>query len=426
MADSVYLAEFKDFISVLSLNKLKPLKKYLKMELEQTWRWFGPKDPITLKEIKQTGATGIVTALHHIPIGEIWSVDEILRRKQEIESEGLNWSVVESVPVHEDIKKHKGSFKKYIDNYKKSIKNLGECGINIICYNFMPVLDWSRTDLNVILKDGSITTKFETKAFAAFDIHILKRPNAKKYYCEDQFNIAKEYYEKMNNEQKEKLIQTILLGLPGSLEAYTLEEFKSALKEYDNIGDSELRENLSHFIKEIIPVAEESGVLMGIHPDDPPWSLLGLPRIVGNKQDIKQILSIIDSPANGITFCTGSFGAGYNNDLVDMAKTFAHRINFIHLRNLNRNENGDFVEAYHMEGDIDLYEVMKALLLEQNRRRDEGRKDRKIPMRPDHAHLMIPDQHRKGIYPGYSLFGRMRALSELRGMESGIKRSLEI
>jgi len=396
------------------------------MAFEQTWRWFGPKDPITLKEIKQTGATGIVTALHHIPVGEVWLVDEIMKRKQTIEVEGLNWSVAESVPVHEDIKKRKGDFQKYIENYKESIRNLGKCGVDTVCYNFMPILDWSRTDLKVIFKDGAITTKFETKVFTAFDLFILERKDAEKDYTEEQIREAKKYFEIMDKIQKEKLLQTILLGLPGSLEAYTLEEFKSALSEYNKIGDKELRENLYYFIKEIIPAAEEAGVLMGIHPDDPPWSLLGLPRVVGNKQDIQQILNVVDSPSNGITFCTGSFGAGYKNDLVEMAKTFAHRINFLHLRNLTRNEDGDFMEAYHLDGEIDLYEVMKTLFLEQQRRINEGRKDTRMPMRPDHGHLMIPEQNKKGIYPGYSLFGRMRGLAELRGMELGIKRSLGI
>lgn len=396
------------------------------MAFEQTWRWFGPKDPITLKEIKQTGATGIVTALHHIPVGEVWLTDEIMKRKQTIEVEGLNWSVAESVPVHEDIKKRKGDFQKYIENYKESIRNLGKCGVDTVCYNFMPILDWSRTDLKVIFKDGAITTKFETKVFTAFDLFILERKDAEKDYTEEQIREAKKYFKIMDKIQKEKLLQTILLGLPGSLEAYTLEEFKSALSEYNKIGDKELRENLYYFIKEIIPAAEEAGVLMGIHPDDPPWSLLGLPRVVGNKQDIQQILNVVDSPSNGITFCTGSFGAGYKNDLVEMAKTFAHRINFLHLRNLTRNEDGDFMEAYHLDGEIDLYEVMKTLFLEQQRRINEGRKDTRMPMRPDHGHLMIPEQNKKGIYPGYSLFGRMRGLAELRGMELGIKRSLGI
>lgn len=396
------------------------------MALEQTWRWFGPKDPISLREIKQAGARGIVTALHHIPIGEIWLVKEIMRRKQIIEAEGLKWSVAESVPVHEDIKKKKGNYAKYIENYKESIINLGFCGIDTVCYNFMPVLDWSRTDLQVVYEDGAITTKFEARVFAAFDLFLMKRLGAEKNYSDYQIKKAEQYYESLDEGQKERLIQTVLLGLPGSLEAYTLEEFKSALSEYDDIGDVGLRENLRYFLKEIIPVAEESGVLMAIHPDDPPWPLLGLPRVVSNKQDIEQLLGIIDAPSNGLTLCTGSFGADINNDLVDMAESFAKRINFIHLRNLTRSEDGDFTEAYHLEGQVDIYGVIKAILIEQKRRVDEGRKDNRMPMRPDHGHLMLPDQHKQGIYPSYSLFGRMRGLAELRGLELGIKRSLGI
>ena len=396
------------------------------MGFEQTWRWFGPKDPITLREIKQTGISGIVTALHHIPIGEIWSADEILKRKQLIEAEGFTWSVVESVPVHEDIKKHRGNYRKYIENYKGTIRNLAECGIDTVCYNFMPVLDWSRTDLNVVAKDEAIATKFEINVFAAFDLFILKRENAEKNYNETQINEAKRHFDKMSEKQREELKLTILNGLPGSFESYTLKEFKSALSEYNEIGENELKENLYSFIKEIIPVAEEAGIVMGIHPDDPPRSLLGLPRVVGNKKDIQQIIDTVDSPSNGITFCTGSFGAGYNNDLIDMAKSFSRRINFLHLRNLTRRENGDFTEAYHLEGEIDLYEIMKVLLLEQQKRIREERKDARMPMRPDHGHLMIPEQNKKGIYPGYSLFGRMRGISELRGMEIGIRRSLGI
>jgi mannonate dehydratase len=396
------------------------------MALEQTWRWFGPKDPISLREIKQTGARGIVTALHHIPIGEIWSVKEIMKRRQIIDAEGLKWSVAESVPVHEDIKKKKGNYIKYIENYKESVRNLGQCSIDTVCYNFMPVLDWSRTDLQIVFEDGAITTKFEASVFAAFDLFIMKRAGAEKNYSEYQINKAEQYYQSLDEGQKERLIQTVLLGLPGSLDAYTLEEFKSALSEYDDIGDVGLRENLRYFLKEIIPVAKESGVLMAIHPDDPPWPLLGLPRVVSNKQDIEQLLGVIDSPSNGLTLCTGSFGADINNDLVDMAESFAKRINFVHLRNLTRNEDGDFTEAYHLDGQVDIYGVIKVLLIEQKRRVEEGRKDNRMPMRPDHGHLMLPDQHKQGIYPGYSLFGRMRGLAELRGLELGIKRSLGI
>ncbi len=396
------------------------------MPFEQTWRWFGPKDPVSLKEAKQAGVVGIVTALHDIPVGEVWPSDAIIKRKEIIEAEGLHWSVAESVPVHENIKKRKSDHRRLLENYKESIRNLGRCGIKTICYNFMPVLDWSRTNLHVIFRDGSITTKFDMRAFAAFDLFILKRRGAGKNYTDKQITGAKEYFETLRESQKEELKRTVLFGLPGSLQAYTLEEFRSAIGEYENIGEDDLRENLLSFIKEIIPAAEESGVFMAIHPDDPPWSLLGLPRVVRNEKDIEAILGITNSPANGLTFCTGSFGAGYYNDLVAMAKRFAERINFVHLRNVARNEEGDFLEENHLEGDIDIYGVMKALLIEQKRRADLGMANKRMPMRPDHGHLMLPDQHKQGIYPGYSLFGRMRALAELRGMEAGIIRSLGI
>lgn len=397
-----------------------------KKGFEQTWRWFGPNEPISLKEIKQTGAVGIVTALHQIPVGEVWSLDEIQKRKKTIETEGLTWSVVESVPVHEDIKKQKGNFKKYIENYKQTLINLGECGIDTVCYNFMPVLDWSRTSLDVEFYDGTITTKFDAKIFATFDLFILEREGAEQDYTETQINAAKKFHETLDDNQKDKLLKTILLGLPGSLEAYTIEGFKSAIAEYNEIGNTELRSHLLHFIKEIIPIAEEVGIRMAIHPDDPPWTLLGLPRVVGNEFDIQQILDSVDSPNNGLTFCTGSFGAGYNNNLADMASSFASRINFIHLRNLTRNEDGDFMEAYHLDGDIDIYQIMKTLLEEQNKRIEQGRKDYRMPMRPDHGQLMIAEQNNKAIYPGYSLMGRMRGLAELRGMELGILRSLNL
>lgn len=394
------------------------------MAFEQTWRWFGPNEPISLREIKQTGATGIVTALHQIPTGKTWPKDEILKRKEFIESEGLVWSVVESVPVHEDIKKGTGNCKEYIENYKLTIRNLGQCGIKTVCYNFMPILDWSRTNLKVIYKDGSITTRFIADEFAAFDLFILKRKLAEKSYSNEQIEKATKYYNSLDENHIEDLVKTILLGLPGSLEAYTLEEFKKVIQEYDGIGDKELRENLYYFIKEIIPVAEESGVMMAIHPDDPPFHLLGLPRIVSTLTDLNQIINVIDTPNNGITLCTGSLGAGYNNDLVNITRNIAHRISFVHLRNVIRNEDGDFLEDNHLDGDIDIYEVMKILLLEQKKRITEGRKDYKMPMRPDHGHLMIPDQNKTGIYPGYSLFGRMRGLAELRGLELGITRSM--
>ena len=394
------------------------------MALEQTWRWFGPTDPITLKEIRQTGAAGIVTALHHVPAGQAWSVEEIQARKNLIEENGLSWSVAESIPVHEDIKKHKGRYRQLIEHYRESIRNLGKCGISTVCYNFMPLLDWARTDLRVRYRDGSITTRFESTAFAAFDMFILRRPGAEGDYSVEEISKATRRFESLTETQREELVATVLLGLPGSLEAFSLEGLRSALHEYKDIGPRELRAHLYDFLGEIIPTAEESGVLMGIHPDDPPRSLLGLPRVVSDASDIEKLLRVVDSPSNGITLCTGSFGAGIQNDVPAMAERFAGRINFVHLRNVSRNTEGDFVEEDHLEGDVDMYAVMRTLLLEQKRREFEGRKDVRIPMRPDHGHLMLPDEHRKNIYPGYSLFGRMRGLAELRGLELGIARSL--
>ena len=396
------------------------------MAFEQTWRWFGPNDPISLKEIKQTGATGIVTALHQIPVGEVWSIDGILKRKHIIEAGGLSWSVAESLPVHENIKKRKANYKELIENYKTSLKNLGKCGIDIVCYNFMPVLDWSRTDLTVSFRDGSLAAQFEMKALAAFDLFILKRPNAERNYSDDQIDSAKQFFSRLNERQKEKLTQVVLLGLPGSEEAFTLKGLQAGIDEYNDIGDKELRSNLYTFLREVIPTAQESGVYMAIHPDDPPRPLLGLPRIVSNKKDLEQIVNAIDSPANGITFCTGSLGAGYFNGCVDIAQSLAKHIHFIHLRNVARNAEGDFIEENHLEGDVDMYGVIKALLLEQKRRVEEGRKDTRMPFRPDHGHLMLDDQTARKFYPGYSLYGRMRGLAEIRGLEMGIIRSLNL
>lgn len=396
------------------------------MAFEQTWRWFGPQDPVNLKEIKQTGATGIVSALHQIPIGETWPIAEINKRKTLIDNAQLEWSVVESVPVHEDIKKRSGNYKFYINKFKETIINLSTCGIDTVCYNFMPVLDWSRTDLEVKIHDGSITSKFDARVFAAFDLYILNRSDAEASYSQEQINQAKEFYESLDDNHKEKLLATILLGFPGSLEAYSLEEFKTAVDSYQAISKDDLHKNLQLFLNEIIPVAEEAGVLMAIHPDDPPWSLLGLPRIVGSNEDIERILSAYESPANGLTLCTGSLGASINNDLVKMTRKFAERINFIHLRNLTRNAAGDFMEDHHLNGEIDLFNIMKILLLEQKRRIKSNAKNIRMPMRPDHGHLTLADADRKGIYPGYSLFGRMRGLAELRGMEQGIIRFLDL
>ena len=395
------------------------------MALEKTWRWYGPDDPITLAEIKQTNATGIVTALHHVLNGDVWEIEEIQIRKNEIEAAGLSWSVVESVPVHEDIKKQEGNYKQYINNYKNTLINLGNCGINTVCYNFMPVLDWSRTDLNWEFGDGSKALRFETRVFAAFDIFILERPGAEIDYPPSVVSEATAFFKTLNEESRQHLINTILLGLPGSEETYSFDEFKSILETYKDIGDRELRKSLYDFLREIIPVAEKAGILMAIHPDDPPWPLLGLPRVVSTLEDAEKLINVVNSPSNGITLCTGSFGAGHFNNLVEMTKKLAYRINFIHLRNVCRDNNGNFHEDNHLQGDIDMYEVIKALILEQKHRLKTGRNDTRMPMRPDHGHLMLDDIKKAKTYPGYSLIGRMKGLAELSGLELGIERSLK-
>jgi mannonate dehydratase len=393
------------------------------MALEQTWRWYGPKDTITLQEIKQTGATGVVNALHHIPYGELWSVAEIMERKKTIEAAGLKWSVVESVPVHDDIKKRSGNYLLYIENYKQTLRNLAQCGIYTVCYNFMPVLDWSRTQLAMPFGDGTFALQFEMKAFIAFELFILKRSGDEKYYTAQQIEEAKAYYEAMSPAQIDELKSAILQGLPGSDDSFTLAQLTELLDSYKGISRAQLLENLKSFLKAIIPVAEEAGVRMAIHPDDPPRPVLGLPRVVSTISDIEAILTAVDSPANGLTLCTGSLGAGAFNDLPAIAHRFAHRINFTHLRNVKRDETGNFNEDYVFEGDVDLYAVIKELVLEEVRRMAEGREDWQIPMRPDHGNLMLGDIGRK-FYPGYSLYGRMKGLAELRGLEIGIRKSI--
>lgn len=393
------------------------------MHFEQTWRWFGSYDTIPLTDIKQTGATGIVTALHHIPHGEVWPVEEIEKRKKIIEDTGLQWSVVESVPVHEDIKKQTGSYKSYIENYKETIRNLSECGIHTICYNFMPLTDWTRTTINQPLDDGSTALRFDATAFAAFELFILKRDGAQEDYSNEEHEKAERYFDSLNADEITQLTETILLGLPGD-EEMTVKKFRALLKEYQNIDDQKLRSHLYSFLQEIIPVAEEHKVRMAIHPDDPPYSLFGLPRIVSTKKDAQQLLGTVDSPYNGLTFCTGSYGARADNDLPEMAERLGHRINFIHLRSVKRDADGSFQEARHLEGDAEMFEIMLALIKEQERRASKGREDVIIPMRPDHGHRLLDDLHRES-YPGYSGLGRLRGLAELRGLEMGIRKSLK-
>lgn len=388
--------------------------------MKETWRWFGPQDPVSLDQVKQAGATGVVSALHHLYRGEAWPLEEVLQRKAEIEAAGLTWSVVESIPVHNSIKLRTGSFRQFTQAWRDSLAAISKAGIKIVCYNFMPVVDWTRTDLSWRLPSTGYALRFDVTDFAAYDLFLLQRPGAEQDYSAERISAARTRYELMSETRRNDLERTIIAGLPGAEGSYTRKSFLSLLSQYKDLTGDGLRANLIVFLREVVPVAEELGVRLAIHPDDPPWSLFGLPRVVSTAEDVRAILASIDSPANGLTFCVGSYGARADNDLLAMVKEFALRIHFVHLRQVMREADGSFYEAEHLRGSSDMAGVICALIREEVRRKNHNRPDYEIPMRPDHGHLLADDVLRQGN-PGYSLVGRLKGLAELRGVMLGLR-----
>ena len=384
--------------------------------MQETWRWFGPNDTVTLEQIRQAGASGIVTALDHIPTGEVWPEDDIAQRKKLINDNGLEWSVVESVPLHQDIKLRNGNYKQLIDNYCQSLANLGKYGITRVCYNFMPVVDWTRTNLNYELDNASSALRFEMADFVAYDVHILQRNNASADYTELQLRNAKKRFAAMTEQDKAELESNIIAGLPGGEGSYTRASITAAIEEFRTIGDAGLRNNLLAFLNDIVPTAETAGVVLAIHPDDPPFSLFGLPRVVSTADDARTIVESVPSPSNGLTMCAGSYGARSDNDLVEMVNEFGSHIQFVHLRNIQREEDGSFYESEHLDGDNDIIGLVSALLKQEASRRKSDQPFAQIPMRPDHGHAMGDEKNNPDVRPGYSFAGRMKGLAELRGV----------
>eukprot|EP00928_Gymnodinium_smaydae_P009519 TRINITY_DN13574_c1_g4_i1.p1 TRINITY_DN13574_c1_g4~~TRINITY_DN13574_c1_g4_i1.p1 ORF type:complete len:422 (-),score=136.91 TRINITY_DN13574_c1_g4_i1:70-1335(-) len=396
--------------------------------MEQTFRWYGPKDPVSLQDIVQAGATGIVNALHEVPAGEVWTVEALRERKKLIEAAGLTWSVVESIPVHEQIKYGGPDRDRLIEAYKQSVRNLGAAGIDILCYNFMPVVDWTRTDLDFEWHDKSVALRFDRRDFAAFDLHILKRPDAEKDYSEAERVEAKSVFESMSEEKKKVLTYNIIRGLPGSMcdAIDSVDQFQKALDNYKGLSEDDVQRNLAYFLERVVPAAEEAGVFMAIHPDDPPIQLFGLPRVVSKAEHIRKLLAAKPSKHNGLTMCVGSYASREDNDMKAIVEEFASNVSFIHLRNVEKDKNatfkGSFTESDHLTGDIDMFHVMSTMLKEQRKRKEAGRSDFRLPYRPDHGHKMLDDL-RKTTNPGYPAVGRLRGLAELRGLEMGIIRS---
>lgn len=385
--------------------------------MKQTFRWFGASDSVSLLDIKQAGATGVVTALHHVPNGEVWDVDDILNVKQKIEANNLEWSFIESIPIHENIKLRQGDYSKRIANYKQSLLNIAKCGVKNVCYNFMPVLDWTRTHLYWPLDDGSTALRFDKVDMAIFEAFIMKRDDVESDYDKDTLELAKTRYNNISSSDKSRLEKSILMGLPGTVDDLTIPVFKNMISQYDGVTHEDLKANLSYFLNEIIPVAEENKIKMAIHPDDPPMDIMGLPRIITSESDLDDLVNYVDSPSNGITFCTGSLGANPDNNLPRLIDKFNHKIHFLHLRNVKREPDGSFYEDNHLEGSSDMYEIVKSVL------KLEKKLDKDIPMRPDHGHQMLYDLQDNSGYAGYSAIGRLRGLAELRGLEMGIIKS---